>query len=222
MECDLRTLDPRVGLTPECFRLFHSFQWKRRGTGTGGPQLGHVPGNAGIVTVTAMPGRAETQWTDTARRVPEPEEQLCMPVPSPGQLAPTASFPCVLRVREDFPSIEDTREEAPSFLQRSEGQPRGSAAARVARDGDFTAATEARKCAGVARGAQVDSDVTGPVSKSQERTSEGPRMTATCRNGLCLLVWHLLALAPNRPPGGEEQNSHVSLCLGHPKCRGDW
>lgn len=66
MECDLRTLDPRVGLTPECFRLFHSFQWKRRGTGTGGPQLGHVPGNTGIVTVTAMPGRAETQWTDTA------------------------------------------------------------------------------------------------------------------------------------------------------------
>lgn len=31
MECDLRTLDPKVGLTPECFRLFHSFQVEEGG-----------------------------------------------------------------------------------------------------------------------------------------------------------------------------------------------
>lgn len=43
MECDLRTLDPRVGLTPECIRLFHSFQWKRAGNGHGTASAGPRP-----------------------------------------------------------------------------------------------------------------------------------------------------------------------------------
>lgn len=90
---------PKSGTDPGVFPPLPQLPSGRgRGTGTGRPQLGHVPGNAGIIAVPAMPGRAETQWTDTARRVPEPEEQLGMPAPSPGQLAPTASFPCVLRV----------------------------------------------------------------------------------------------------------------------------
>lgn len=76
--------------------------------------------------------------------------------------------------------------------------------------------------AGVARGAQVENNVTGAKSLRLKKGILRTLDDSTCRNRLCLLVLHLLTLYSNRPQEGKNRTADVSLCLGHPKCRGDW